>query len=285
MPPSQRPRVLPSKEELQAQDQASKKRHPHPGVHPGSGRHRHRRGDAANPAAAAAAAKAPPPAKLFRQPFPPKKPSEPSGTQDQQVEGESRKPRPSRPPPNRPASRASRPPGHRRYQDHAPGWPGAFLHKSEHQNDTSACPLPGLVASYAPNKRTALASHPRSGSTWLRFMLERASSLPCGFEDPGWANILPHVGEDPSHPQNVNKEGLVVKTHSICYGCWADAGIEDRLTITGHTRMTLEKAAALVGQEYAERIQSKGCCLVFPPSTLESMIRQPLGSKSNGRVS
>lgn len=130
-----------------------------------------------------------------------------------------------------------------------------------------------MVASYSPAKRTALASHPRSGSTWLRFMLERASGLPCGFEDPGWANVLPHVGEDPSRPTSINKDGLVVKTHSICYGCWADATVKDRLTISGHTKLTMERASKFVGQEYAERIQSKGCCLVFPPGTLESMIR------------
>eukprot|EP00439_Symbiodinium_sp_Y106_P032715 s8763_g3.t3 len=73
----------------------------------------------------------------------------------------------------------------------------------------------------------------------------------------------------PSHAQ----DGLVVKTHSICYGCWADATVKDRLTISGHTKLTMERASKFVGQEYAERIQSKGCCLVFPPGTLESMIR------------
>ncbi|CAE7332302.1 unnamed protein product, partial [Symbiodinium necroappetens] len=61
--------------------------------------------------------------------------------------------------------------------------------------------------------------------------------------------LLPHA-----------QDGLVVKTHSICYGCWADATVEDRLTITGHTKLTMERASQFVGQEYAERIQSKGCC-------------------------
>eukprot|EP00913_Durusdinium_trenchii_P020042 g18838.t1 len=76
------------------------------------------------------------------------------------------------------------------------------------EREESGCPLPPYRSSVHPPLRTALASHPRSGSTWLRFLLERSSGQACGFEDPGWANVLPHVGGVEGKPQMVNQERL-----------------------------------------------------------------------------
>ncbi|CAK9065690.1 unnamed protein product [Durusdinium trenchii] len=138
--------------------------------------------------------------------------------------------------------------------------------------EESGCPLPPYRSSVHPPLRTALASHPRSGSTWLRFLLERSSGQACGFEDPGWANVLPHVGGVEGKPQMVNQEGLVVKTHSICYGCWLGAPPWKRQRLK-NTTLTRPEALQFLGPPLLDELERIGNCLVFPPSTLEMMIR------------
>jgi len=53
-----------------------------------------------------------------------------------------------------------------------------------------------------PKSRTALASYPRSGNTWVRFLLEKAVGELCGsiYKD----RIMPRGGE-----------GIAIKTHAL----------------------------------------------------------------------
>eukprot|EP00435_Cladocopium_sp_Y103_P046711 s804_g13.t1 len=145
--------------------------------------------------------------------------------------------------------------------------------EAQSEPDTSICPLPPYRSWLRPPNRTALASHPRSGSTWTRFLLERASSSACGFEDPGWANVLPHAGGVEGKPDDINQDGLIIKTHSICFGCWPDAPIWKRLRVR-NTSLGPEEAHRLLGPtEVTEKLESIGNCLIFPPGTLETAIK------------
>ena len=137
------------------------------------------------------------------------------------------------------------------------------------------CPLPPRCAAHKPADRVALASHPRAGSTWLRYLMERASGLPTGCEKRGWANVLDHVcGEaDLDAP---NMEGLITKTHSACYGCWRGSDLRHRMTLANTTyseEAFLRLAKAKLGPHGAERLQSLGSCLVAPPSTLQATVK------------
>jgi hypothetical protein len=35
-----------------------------------------------------------------------------------------------------------------------------------------------------------------------------ASSSACGFEDPGWANVLPHAGGVEGKPDDINEDDI-----------------------------------------------------------------------------
>jgi hypothetical protein len=59
-------------------------------------------------------------------------------------------------------------------------------------------------------KRTALASFPRSGNTWLRFMIEEATGLPSGSIYPD--RVLPR-----------SSHGVVIKTHALDSFCYTHA--------------------------------------------------------------
>ncbi|CAL1150415.1 unnamed protein product [Cladocopium goreaui] len=162
---------------------------------------------------------------------------------------------------------------------HAPQAPQAQRRQAQaaqepqSEPDTSICPLPPYRSWLRPPNRTALASHPRSGSTWTRFLLERASSSACGFEDPGWANVLPHAGGVEGKPDDINEDGLIIKTHSICFGCWPDAPIWKRLRVR-NTSLAPQEAHRLLGPtEVTEKLESIGTCLIFPPGSLEAAIK------------
>eukprot|EP00928_Gymnodinium_smaydae_P030460 TRINITY_DN22651_c0_g1_i1.p1 TRINITY_DN22651_c0_g1~~TRINITY_DN22651_c0_g1_i1.p1 ORF type:complete len:389 (-),score=37.39 TRINITY_DN22651_c0_g1_i1:438-1604(-) len=140
--------------------------------------------------------------------------------------------------------------------------------------DAGLCPLPPEQSHFKPELRTALASHPRAGSTWTRYLVERATGLPCGFESPKWANILPHRGEDSMKPEAVNKDGVLVKTHSSCYGCWSGSDLADRFTVERNTTFDEKQLRAAVGANFAKEIMSSGCCLIMPPDNLQSMLER-----------
>jgi len=55
-----------------------------------------------------------------------------------------------------------------------------------------------------------LASSPRAGSTWLRFMIERATGRPSGVDCPGYGRVLER-----------GPSGVVVKSHGACGNCAA----------------------------------------------------------------
>eukprot|EP00927_Polykrikos_kofoidii_P042907 TRINITY_DN3695_c0_g1_i1.p1 TRINITY_DN3695_c0_g1~~TRINITY_DN3695_c0_g1_i1.p1 ORF type:complete len:357 (+),score=69.83 TRINITY_DN3695_c0_g1_i1:110-1180(+) len=131
------------------------------------------------------------------------------------------------------------------------------------------CPLPPLVSVYQPPLNTALASHPRAGSTWLRFLLERAIGLPCGFFKPDLANVLPHYGEFPEKPKKANLHGLVMKHHCVCNGCWDNASVDERYWISHAADLNPNDLKAKVGQDYFDRLQSKGICLTIPGMPLK----------------
>lgn len=59
-------------------------------------------------------------------------------------------------------------------------------------------------------KRTAIASFPRSGNTWVRYVIEEATGLKSGsiYND----RIMPRTGE-----------GIVIKTHKLDSFCYTDA--------------------------------------------------------------
>lgn len=146
---------------------------------------------------------------------------------------------------------------------------GAFLLQDAEATDSSddvICPAPPSVSSHNPAKRTALASHPRAGSTWSRFLIERATGLPSGSEKPPWANVLPHFGGE-ANPKMPNREGVITKTHSSCYGCWPSADVQkERFTITRNSsKFTKKQMAKHAGKEYVKELESKGACLFFPP--------------------
>eukprot|EP00929_Paragymnodinium_shiwhaense_P096151 TRINITY_DN57686_c0_g1_i1.p1 TRINITY_DN57686_c0_g1~~TRINITY_DN57686_c0_g1_i1.p1 ORF type:complete len:419 (-),score=60.99 TRINITY_DN57686_c0_g1_i1:388-1644(-) len=138
--------------------------------------------------------------------------------------------------------------------------------------EVDACPLPPTVASHRPKVRTALASHPRAGSTWTRYLVEHATGLPCGFEKFDWANVLPHIGEDPDKPYAENKHGILVKTHSACFGCWPDALDSDKVTVKRNTSFSEEELRSLVGEELAESLLSQGACLLTMPHSMQSKL-------------
>jgi len=70
-----------------------------------------------------------------------------------------------------------------------------------------ACPLPAADAVEAPAKRVALTSFPRTGSTWTRFLVERATGRPSGVNCPTYNGVLER-----------GPTGVIVKTHrsGIC---------------------------------------------------------------------
>ena len=75
--------------------------------------------------------------------------------------------------------------------------------KSPH-NSESACPIPAGTAPFNPpssitnffggrprNVRVAFASHPRSGSTWSRILIERLTGMPTAIERESWVSESP----------------------------------------------------------------------------------------------
>lgn len=142
------------------------------------------------------------------------------------------------------------------------------------QGDVADCPVPPRVSGHKPAIRTALASHPRAGSTWMRYLLEHATGLPCGVEVPAWANVLPHVGGE-ADPEFPNRDGVITKTHSSCYGCWPGAPVgEERFTIKRNSSsFTRKKIAKSIGKEYVKELEQVGACLFFPPATFETKLK------------
>ena len=84
-----------------------------------------------------------------------------------------------------------------------------------------ACPLPAPDAVEAPPRRVALASYPRTGSTWARFLVERATGRPTGTNCVGYNGVLERA-----------PTGVVVKTHrhGVCRACgaYARASVETK---------------------------------------------------------
>jgi hypothetical protein len=145
--------------------------------------------------------------------------------------------------------------------------------------DCSACPLPPYQVSYHPPLRTALASHARAGSTWFRFMLERATHRPTGFEKADWANILQHVGGE-EDPTAVNREGIVIKTHSSCHGCWGTASLHERLTIERNSSYSAEDLQSRF-PVIVSGLQERGCCLMTGMWNLDRVFR-PMINRGKG---
>eukprot|EP00434_Breviolum_minutum_P027149 symbB.v1.2.024012.t1/scaffold2242.1/size84735/4 len=73
-------------------------------------------------------------------------------------------------------------------------------------------------------------------------------------------------------PNEINEEGVVVKTHSICYGCWHGAPLWKRLRLRNTTLKT-SLGQKLLGVSEADELEKIGNCLIFPPGDLESVIR------------
>jgi len=136
-----------------------------------------------------------------------------------------------------------------------------------------SCPLPPYQIEYKERgPRTALASHPRAGSTWLRFLIERATGLPCGVERAFWANVLRHVGEDAKQPEKHNVEGIVVKTHSVCHGCWKDADKRLRLSLAENTSVREANLRAKLGDAFVDAHFKHGTCMLYPPKPLQRQL-------------
>eukprot|EP00927_Polykrikos_kofoidii_P042908 TRINITY_DN3695_c0_g2_i1.p1 TRINITY_DN3695_c0_g2~~TRINITY_DN3695_c0_g2_i1.p1 ORF type:complete len:390 (+),score=55.32 TRINITY_DN3695_c0_g2_i1:73-1242(+) len=156
----------------------------------------------------------------------------------------------------------------------------------EYQSFEDECPLPPPVSVYHPPLNTALASHARAGSTWLRFLLERALGLPCGFQKPDWANVLPHYGEHPESSTRPNVHGLVIKTHNSCYGCWNDASLDERLSIDRNSDVNRKELEAAVGKNLIHRLQSNGTCLIAAGQTLTQTFERAIhgGDRAKQRV-
>jgi len=118
-----------------------------------------------------------------------------------------------------------------------------------------------------------LASHPRAGSTWMRFLVERATGKPCGFEKPDWANVLPHYGENPEQPKSTNRKGVLVKTHSCCRGCWSDAPITERLRLVHNSSLDEQHVEQLHGKAFAKQLHFNGVCLIGSGWTLDRRLK------------
>eukprot|EP00747_Dinoflagellata_sp_TGD_P206890 gnl/TRDRNA2_/TRDRNA2_80521_c0_seq1.p1 gnl/TRDRNA2_/TRDRNA2_80521_c0~~gnl/TRDRNA2_/TRDRNA2_80521_c0_seq1.p1 ORF type:complete len:418 (-),score=56.97 gnl/TRDRNA2_/TRDRNA2_80521_c0_seq1:198-1451(-) len=139
-------------------------------------------------------------------------------------------------------------------------------------DDPFECPLPPKWSWYRPPKRVALSSHPRSGSTWLRYLIERASGVPCGIEKTGWANVLPHYGGEKTEADRPNREGIVTKTHSTCAGCWRGAKLSERQNVKDNTTYSKKEIRRFVPDQIAEALLRDGMCLHFGTRTLPNLL-------------
>eukprot|EP00927_Polykrikos_kofoidii_P078397 TRINITY_DN75225_c0_g1_i1.p1 TRINITY_DN75225_c0_g1~~TRINITY_DN75225_c0_g1_i1.p1 ORF type:complete len:380 (-),score=49.77 TRINITY_DN75225_c0_g1_i1:112-1251(-) len=142
------------------------------------------------------------------------------------------------------------------------------------------CSLPPQMSVYQPPINTALASHARAGSTWLRFLLERSIGLPCGFERALWANVLPHFGENLVNPDMPNQHGLVIKTHNSCYGCWSGASLDDRLTIERNSTVNPQHLQAAMGETFYKRLREQGVCLIATGISLTTHLEGALKGRT-----
>lgn len=140
-------------------------------------------------------------------------------------------------------------------------------------DDDTRCPLPPEQSAYRPATRTALASHPRCGSTWLRFLVERVSGHPTGAERKAWANVLGHFGGE-ADPNMPNRDGVLVKTHSLCYGCWPGANVKaERFTVEQNTSFGKTKVGEILGKKRAEQLFALGHCIKHPQFDLDKHLR------------
>ena len=71
--------------------------------------------------------------------------------------------------------------------------------------------------------------------------------------------MLPHVGGVQGRPEAVNEEGLLIKTHSICYGCWAGAPRHTRLHLE-NTSISYSQAVENIGEKKAQQLEEIGSC-------------------------
>jgi len=80
-------------------------------------------------------------------------------------------------------------------------------------HDTGQCPIPGADAVFNPTPamksslgngphevRVAFASHPRSGSTWSRILIERMSGMPTAVERESWVRCSLLCAPPPPRP-------------------------------------------------------------------------------------
>jgi len=81
-----------------------------------------------------------------------------------------------------------------------------------------------------------------------------------------------------------NKDGIIVKTHSCCYGCWPGADMLERATLernTSHTAASLKNAGMDKG--LVKALSKSGNCLIFPPANFNGLLHSHLRPNAKGK--